>query len=411
MAVEVFMPKLTHDMDAGVLLEWYKQEGDEVRKGEPIFSVETDKAAVDVEAEESGTLHGLRFEPGDEIPVGEVVGRIVAAGEEIPAESEVRGAPARPPTPSHPPRSAGRRSEASGPPSPWAGGRIVASPVARRLAKKHSIDLRQLHGRGPHGRITKADVEAYLAQRTTVPDVTVPPDKALFSGEAPYDVVQLSKLRRTTGQRMLTSVRTVPHFSLEIEVDTSEAGRWRARYAEGNRGNVSYTALLVKVVAHALRQHSQLNASFVDGELRVYREVNVGVAVATTDGLMVPVIHRADEMSLGQIQATIAHLREKAQAETPTKFASDEVRDGTFTVSNLGMYGIDAFQAIINPPEAAILAVGRIAERPVGVEGQIVLRPMMRLVLSVDHRVVDGAQAASFLSTVRRCIENPYLML
>ena len=412
MAVEVFMPKLTHDMDAGVLLEWYKQEGDEVQKGEPIFSVETDKVAVDVEAEESGTLHSLRFEPGDEIPVGEVIGRIVASGEEIPVQSEIRGTPAGPPTPSHPPRSAGRRSEAPQPPSPWAGGRIVASPVARRLAKKHSIDLRQLHGRGPHGRITKADLEAYLAQRATVPEVTTPSDGAPpFSGEAPYDAIQLSNLRRTTGQRMLTSVRTVPHFYLEIEVDMSEAGRWRARYAEGNGGQVSYTALLVKVVAHALCQHPQLNASFVDGELRVYREVNVGVAVAMIDGLMVPVIHRADEISLGQIQATIAQLQEKAQAETQAKFAPDEVHGGTFTVSNLGMYGIDAFQAIINPPEAAILAVGRIVERPVAVEGQVVLRPMMRLVLSVDHRVVDGAQAASFLATVRRCIENPYLML
>lgn len=411
MAVEVFMPKLTHDMDAGVLLEWYKQEGDEVRKGEPVFSVETDKAAVDVEAEGSGTLHGLRFEPGDEIPVGGVVGWIVAPGEEIPAESEVRGAPAGPPTPSHPSRSAGQRSEAPKPPSPWAGGRIVASPVARRLANRYSIDLRQLRGRGPHGRITKADVEAYLAQRAAVPAATAPSGQAPCSGEVPYDIVRLSKLRRTTGERMLTSVQAVPHFELEIEVDMSEAGRWRARYAEGNGGKVSYTALLVKVVAHALREHPRINASFVDGELRVYREINVGVAVATTDGLMVPVVHRADEMSLGQIQATIAQLREKAQAETQTRFAPDEVRGGTFTVSNLGMYGIDAFQAIINPPEAAILAVGRIVERPVGVEGQIVLRPMMRLVLSVDHRVVDGAQAASFLATVRRYLESPYLML
>ena len=284
----------------------------------------------------------------------------------------------------------------------------MASPVAKRLAKEHSIDLRQLQGRGPHGRVTKADVEAYLAQREVPPAPTVPP------GEVPYDVVPLSRLRRTTGERMLTSVRTAPHFDLEVEVDMGEAGRWRARYAEGTGQKVSYTALLVQVVARALREHPQLNGSFIDGELRVYREVNVGVAMATAEGLMVPVIHRADEIKLGQIQEAITRLREKAQSEARHKrqpFAPDDIRGGTFTVSNLGMYGIDAFRAIINPPEAAILAVGRIVERPVGVDGQIVLRPMARMVLSVDHRAVDGAQAASFLTTVRRYLENPYLLL
>jgi pyruvate dehydrogenase E2 component (dihydrolipoamide acetyltransferase) len=178
--------------------------------------------------------------------------------------------------------------------------------------------------------------------------------------------------------------------------------------------------LLVQIVARALREHPQLNASFIDGELRVYREVNVGVAMATAEGLMVPVVHRANELHLGQIQEAITRLREKAGSETRPErqprqprqpFAPDDVRGGTFTISNLGMYGIDAFRAIINPPEVAILAVGRIVERPIGVDGQIVLRPMARLVLSVDHRAVDGAQAASFLAAVRRYLENPYLLL
>ena len=408
---QVFMPKLTHDMEVGVLIEWYKQEGDEVRKGEPLFAVETDKATVDVEAGESGVLRGLRFAPGDEVPVGEVVGWIAAPGEETPPGADTESDPVKP-------------SRDPVAPSPWTGGRIVASPVAKRLAKEHSIDLRQLQGRGPHGRVTKADVEAYLAQREVPSAPTAPP------GEVPYDVVPLSRLRRTTGERMLTSVRTAPHFDLEIEVDMGEAGRWRARYAEGTRPEldlcelsravegagqkVSYTALLVQVVARALREHPQLNGSFIDGELRVYREVNVGVAMATAEGLMVPVIHRADEIKLGQIQEAITRLREKAGSEARHKrqpFAPDDVRGGTFTVSNLGMYGIDAFRAIINPPEVAILAVGRIVERPIGVDGQIVLRPMARMVLSVDHRAVDGAQAASFLAAVRRYLENPYLLL
>ena len=418
---QVFMPKLTHDMEVGVLIEWYKQEGDEVRKGEPLFAVETDKATVDVEAGESGVLRGLRFAPGDEVPVGEAVGWIAAPGEETPPQSALSCNPC-PETPSRDPVA----------PSPRAGGRIVASPVAKRLAKERGIDLRQLQGRGPHGRVTKADVEAHLAQREVPSTSTIPPGVGPSAGGPP------ARWRRTTGARRRASVRTAPHFDLEIEVDMGEAGRWRARYAEGTRPEldfcelsravegtrpelvegagqkVSYTALLVQVVARALREHPQLNGAFIDGKLRIYREINVGVAMATAEGLMVPVIHRADEIKLGQIQEAITRLREKAQSEARHKrqpFAPDDIRGGTFTVSNLGMYGIDAFRAIINPPEAAILAVGRIVERPVGVDGQIVLRPIVRLVLSVDHRAVDGAQAASFLATVRRYLENPYLLL
>jgi pyruvate dehydrogenase E2 component (dihydrolipoamide acetyltransferase) len=405
MALEVFMPKLTHDMEAGVLLEWYKQEGDEVQEGEPLYAVETDKAAVDVGAEATGMLHGLRFKPGDQVPVGEVLGWIVAPGEQIPPI----GPPPKPavaPAPRKTEESSGfPRAKASEASSSQAGGRIVASPVARRMAKQHFIDLTQIKGRGPHGRITEADVQAYIAQRSTTPGLTT------SLGEVPYDVVSLSKLRRTTGARMLSSIRTIPHFDLEVEVDMAEAGRWRAGYAEEGRVRVSYTAFLVKAVAHALRRHPQLNSSFVDGELRVYRGINIGIATATADGLVVPVIHRADEMSVSQIQEAMIRLREKTQVKTGPRFAPDEIHGGTFTVSNLGMYGIDAFRAIINPPQAAILAVGRIAERPIGIEGQIVLRPVMRLVLSIDHRAVDGMQAASFLVALRRYLENPYLLL
>jgi pyruvate dehydrogenase E2 component (dihydrolipoamide acetyltransferase) len=363
--------------------------------------VETDKAAVDVEAEASGILQGLRFAPGDQVPVGETMAWIAAPGEVIspitppsePASTEPSDStqPA-PDFQTEPPRF----------PPPQTAGRTVASPVAKRIAKEHGIDLQQVRGRGPHGRITKADVEAYLAQHAAIPVASVP------LGEVPYAVVSLSNLRQRTGERMLTSVRTAPHFDLEVDVNMCEAGRWRARYAEGSGGKVSYTTLLVKVVAQALRAHLCLNAAWVDGELRVYREINIGVAMATADGLVVPVVGRADEMSLSQIQETITRLREKAER---LRFAPDDVRGGTFTVSNLGMYGVDAFRAIINPPQAAILATGRIVERPVGVEGKIVLRPVMRLVLSIDHRVADGAQAAPFVVAVRRYIENPYLLL
>jgi pyruvate dehydrogenase E2 component (dihydrolipoamide acetyltransferase) len=407
-ALEVIMPRLTHDMQAGVLLEWYKGEGDEVQKGEPLFAVETDKATVDVEAYAAGVLRGLRFESGDAVPVGKVMGWIVDPGEEIPEVGPASG---------H--AGAGPRDVAekpgffpSGPtsrvPDPWAGGRIVASPVAKRLAEQHGVDVGQIEGRGPHGRVTKADVENYLAQRATAHGCSLSAAAALAPGELPYDVVPLPKLRQTTGERMLTSVRTAPHFDLEAEVDMSEASRWRARYAEEGGARVSYTALFVKVVAHALREHRQLNAALLEGELRVYREINVGVATAMPEGLVVPVVRGADGMNLHRIQETITRLREGAGR---LKFAPDELQGGTFTLSNLGMYGVDAFRAIINPPQAAILAIGRIIERVIGVEGQIVLRPTVRLVLSVDHRVVDGAQAAHFLAAVRRYLENPYLLL
>jgi pyruvate dehydrogenase E2 component (dihydrolipoamide acetyltransferase) len=206
---------------------------------------------------------------------------------------------------------------------------------------------------------------------------------------------------------MLASVLAAPHFDLEVEVDMIQASGWRARSSEEAGADVSITALLVKVVAEALRNHPHVNAAFVDGEARVYREINIAVAMAIEEGLLAPVIRRADAMSLGQIQESLTHLRDKAKRR---KLARSELSGGTFTVSNLGMYGIDAFRAIINPPQAAILAVGRIAERPVGVDGQITLRPMMRLVLSIDHRLLDGAQAAPFLVEVRRKLESPPML-
>lgn len=380
MPVEIFMPRLTHDMAEGVLVQWYKREGDQVQKGEPLFAVETDKATVDVEAEASGYLQGPRFAPGDRVPVGQLMGWIVAAGETLP-EHDV--------TP----------KAFAAIPSPQEGGRIVASPLAKRMAKEHGIDLRQIKGRGPHGRVTQADVLAYWRQQSI---------QAAPLEEVPFDVYPLSPLQQTTGQRMLASSQTVPQFTLEIDVDMSEACRWQAQCAEWSGVKISYTALIVKVVAQALRKHPRLNAAFIEQQLRVYREINIGIAMAVEQGLIVPVIRQADKMSVFQIQEALTQLRAKAQE---LKFASGELDTGTFTISNLGMYGIDAFRAIINAPQVAILAVGRIKERPIGVAGQIVLRPVMCLVLSVDHRALDGAQAAPFLVEVQRLLENPFLML
>lgn len=422
MALEVFMPRLTHDMRAGILVEWYKKEGDEVKKGEPLFAVETDKTTVEVEADGSGVLKGVRLFAGDSVPVGEVMAWIAAPGEGVPETGIVSAPGEKAPGPGVTPAPGEDVEEANAAPirsetekaatpsspeapeasSPAAGGRIVASPLAKRTAREHGVDLGQIKGRGPHGRVTEADVQASLAQQATAAATALP------LGEVPYDVVPLSRLRQTIGERMVTSARTIPHFDLEVEVDMNEANHLRALYAEVNKPSVSHTALLVKVVARAMRKHPQVNAAFVDGELRLYREINIGVAMAVEEGLVAPVIRRADEMTLSQIQESLSRLRDKARG---LRFAPEEVSGGTFTLSNLGMYGIDAFRAIINPPEAAILAVGRIVERPVGLKGHILLRPMARMILSVDHRVLDGAQAAPFLVEVRRLLENPYLLL
>ena len=393
MALEVFMPRLTHDMQVGILVEWYKKESEQVQEGEPLFAVETDKATVEVPAEATGVLRGIRFTPGDAVPVGEVMGWISAVDEDLPLVE---------PLPNPAPASAApAKAQVSVPSSPQVGPRVVASPVARRMAQEHQVDLSQIKGHGPQGRIIEEDVQSYLAKRGAPPMPMTPP------GEVPYDVFPLSRLRQSTGQSMLASVLTAPHFDLEVEVDMSQASRWRARSSEEVGADVSITALLVKVVAEALRSHPQVNTTFVEGEARVYQEINIAVAVAIEEGLLAPVIRRADAMSLRQIQETLKHLRDKAKQR---RLARSELSGGTFTVSNLGMYGIDAFRAIINPPQAAILAVGRIAERPVGVDGQIILRPMMRLVLSIDHRLLDGAQAAPFLVEVRRKLENPPML-
>jgi pyruvate dehydrogenase E2 component (dihydrolipoamide acetyltransferase) len=419
MALEVFMPRLTHEMQSGRLVEWLKGEGQVVRQGEPLFAVETDKATVDVEAEASGVLRGRQFQPGDEVPVGATMAWIDDSGE---AASDQPAASAQPapvvqpqpvPTPVASPSAtaqAPRTAAAVEAAAHDAAGRVVASPLAKCLARELGVDLRQVRGRGPHGRITRADVQAFVdaraRQQTAVP--AAPPPSAAGVAEVPHEVAALSRWRQTVGERMSASWRTAPHFDLEVEVDMAEAARWRECLVSLGGSAGPYTAIFVCVVARALRHHPRLNAGFVDGRLELYGEVNMGVAMATPQGLMVPVIPRADEVRLGQVSEILAALRQKAQEN---RFAAEDVAGGTFTLSNLGMYGIDVFRAIINPPQAAILTVGRIAERPVGKDGQVMLRPTARLVLSVDHRVLDGAEAAPFLGEVRAILENPYLLL
>lgn len=432
MAKEVIMPALGMAQDEGVLLRWFKKEGEEVTAGEPLMEVATDKVDVQVEAPASGILTAVTANEGDEIPVGQVIGLIAAEGEELPepkVERPAQDAPAPkqstdPPQPTSPVAariaaehgidladiqgSGGRISKEDVEAhirSATTDSRVLASPKARRLARERGIDLATLSGSGPEGAVLAADVPltqepapAAAAQPSQV--VAAPPASADAEPQA------VSRMWQIMAQRLTDSWTTVPHFYLVREVNAGQLINWRnllsADAAEGTK--ITYTDMLTKLAGLSLARFPRVNAYWNDGEILINPQVNVGLAVAVEDGLLVPVIHNADSQSVEQIAARRADLVARAGAGglTPEDYAG-----GTFTISNLGMYGVDAFNAIVNPPQAAILAVGRIADRVVAVDGQPAVRPMMTLTLSCDHRAVDGVRAAQFLDAFVKLIEEP----
>jgi pyruvate dehydrogenase E2 component (dihydrolipoamide acetyltransferase) len=280
---------------------------------------------------------------------------------------------------------------------------MVATPIARRMARELSIDLAQIAGSGPYGRIIEADVKAYHSLHPSGAPVS-----PLLAQEVPFERIPLSRLQLTTGHRMALSSQTIPQFVLEVDVVMSEAQRLRQRAQEDGKKPPSYSAILIRVIAMALQHHPRLNAS-LDGEyIRCYREINVGVAIATPEGLLVPVIHKANTLRLREIHEVLDEIREGAALG---KIKADFLGGGTFTLSNLGMFGVDRFQALINPPEAAILAAGRIRELPWTTSEGVQVRPILTLRLSCDHRLLDGATAAPFLMEIKALLENPYELL
>lgn len=396
MATEVLMLRFTHEMEEGTIARWMKSEGDPVRQGEPLFEVITDKVNVEVEAPATGTLRRILVPADQTVPVGAAVAWIGTPDEPLPGRSQLSPPRTQSPPPgvSVPPSSGGPKPALTIDDS-RAGGRTVASPIAQRIAREKGVDLTRITGSGPQGRITEADVQRFaetMVVPTSGPGIVPQP-----SG----NLVPLSRMRKAIGQRMVRSVQTAPHFTLSVEADMTEAVSWRDR---GPRGKQSVTTLLVMVVAQALRRFPQVNSSFTDQGILQHASVNIGVAVAVEQGLVVPVIHDADQKTLTEIGDALSRLEGKARS---LHFEVNEVSGATFTITNLGMFGIDSFQAIINPPEAAILAVGRIGERPVGVSGEVALRPTMHLTLSVDHRILDGAVAAPFLMEIMRSLEHP----
>jgi pyruvate dehydrogenase E2 component (dihydrolipoamide acetyltransferase) len=419
---DVIMPALGLAQETGKVLGWLKAEGEPVMKGEPLLEIETDKITVEIEAPASGTLARVFAAPGDEVPVGQPIAVILG-----PDETAER--PAAPSDQTAAPADDAREHE-----------RII-SPVAARIAAEHNLDPRQVQSEG--SRVEKADMLTFLAARNQATSVGRTPaspkarrlaaehgiELAMLKGsgpggavladnvlamsapvtgglleEVPISATPLPTAWRVMAERMTQSWTSAPHFYLMREVDASRLITWRAKTQKRSPAKVTYTDLLVKLTAAALREHPRLNAAWRDGTIVENGAINVGLAMAVEDGLIVPVIQGADTLSVHEIAARRNSLVERAQAG---KLRPEDIQGGTFTISNLGMYGVDAFNAIVNPPQAAILAVGRIAERVIPVNGQPAVRPTLVLSLSCDHRAVDGARGAKFLDALADLVEEP----
>lgn len=385
MPTSVVMPALEMAQETGKLLAWRKKEGERVVKGEPLLEIETDKAVVEIEAPADGTLAGIKVQEGAVVPVGQTIAWIVAPGEAPPVEVAAPDTAARAARPVR-----GAAAPAPSQPSPAGSGARI-SPKARRLAREHGVDISKLRGTGPDGTISAEDVLAAVA-----------------SPGAPAPAVEaLRPIARLMAERTTQSWTTVPHFFVAREADAASllAAREQMRAAVEQAGErLTHTDLLVSLLARVLLKHPRMNASWAGDGIRLNPEINIAVAMAVDDGVVAPVIHQADAAGLLQIAHQRRELTERARAG---RLHPADLAGATFTLSNLGMYNVDAFTAIINPPQAAILAVGRIADRVVPVDGKPGIRPCLNLTLSTDHRVADGARAAAFLNDVVEALREP----
>ena len=421
MATTVHMEALSPTMEEGRLVKWTKQEGDAVKTGETLAEVETDKAVMELVARADGSLVKILVPEGKTVPVGAAVAYIGAPGESIP---DAGGKPAS--------ASTGMRDAGSVKPAPAAtlpasatpqpvaptdAARVKASPLARRLAREAGVDLRLVTGSGPGGRVTRRDLEGVAAPAPSpAPPAAAAPTHPASpiphppSGGAAFEDIPLTQIRKTIARRLATSLGPIPHFFLTIEVDMERAAEARVALNKelGDQGKVSFNDIIVKATALALTRHRACNAWFQEDHIRYWNEVHLGMAVAVEDGLITPVVRNADQKSLSQISVEARALADKARRR---QLKPDEYTGATFSVSNLGMFDIDQFTAVINPPEAGILAVGTVVEKPVVVEGQVVPRKRLRLTMSCDHRVIDGATGAAFLKTLKQMLENPLAML
>jgi pyruvate dehydrogenase E2 component (dihydrolipoamide acetyltransferase) len=411
----IIMPKMGDAMEEGTLVRWLKQEGDAVQEGEPIAEIATDKATVEIEAPISGVLRGIRVAENAVVPVNTPLAYILQEGESLPADGD--GKASAPPDAAAAPQPAPTAVAAAPKPAPTPTDgeeRVPASPLARKIAAEHGIDLRQVQGTGPNGRIVVRDVLAYLETRpaTVAPTPAPPPMPAPAVAAAPAEarVETLNRLRQITAQRTTEAHQTIPHFYLTMEIDMEEALALRQRLNQLDESlRISINDLIVKACAVAIEQHPIVNATYRNGQIVHPNGIHIGIAVAVEQGLLVAVLKHCEGKSLRRIAQESQTLIQKAREG---KLLPDEMTGNTFTVSNLGMFGIEQFTAIINPPASAILAVGATRRVPVVQEdGAIVARHRMKVTLSCDHRVLDGAVGAQFLQTLKQVLENPLWML
>ena len=451
MAIPIEMPKLSDTMEEGVLSAWLVDEGEEVSSGDVLAQVETDKATMDLEAFDQGVLLKKVIDEGDSVPIGQLIAVIGEADEDIsdllaaqggdgaaaaeteaPADEapedaapdDAADAPAPDPDAVEEPAGDGQLGDRTPEPVPAGtdadGRRIKASPLARRIAQEHDVELSQVQGSGPEGRIVRRDVEARIEAREQEapepqPEPSVEtPSYSLPEDEAPYGTENISQMRKTISRRLAESKYTSPHFYLTVDIDMAKAVALRADLnelaEEQERAKISFNDLITKASALALQEHPYVNASYLpdEGEIRKYNQIHVGIAVAIDEGLITPVVRNADRKGLTAIARETRELAERAQSRD---LEPEEFEGATFTTSNLGMFGVEEFTAIINPPNSAILAIGGIRDTPVVEDGEVVPGKRMKVTLSCDHRVVDGAVGAKFLNTLRSYLEEPMNLL
>ena len=442
MATKVIMPKLSPTMEEGQISRWLKKEGDKVAMGEPLAEIDTDKATMEMQSLANGVLRKIVVGEGQSAPLGQLIAIVGEPDEDIasllseagsaaaapapstqkeaaPAESAPAPAPAPAQQPAPQARAAAAASVGNGrqaPAAPAASGRMIVSPLAARMAAESGLDLRSVQGSGPGGRIIKRDIEAALSQPKAAPAPQYPravaPAQfrpAAIATASAYRDEPATQIRQTIARRLVTSLGPVPHFFLTTDIEMDRA-------AEMRRGinaldpdlKISINDVIIKVTAAALMQHPEVNASYQEKFVRYYEHADIGVAVAIEDGLITPVVRAADQKSLSQIATEVRELAERARTK---RLQPEEYTGATFSISNLGMFGIDEFTAVINPPEGAILAIGAMTAKPVVRDKEIVVRQMMRVTMSCDHRVIDGATGAKFLQTFKKILENPLYLV
>ena len=402
MATEVKLPRLGQGMESGTIVKWLKSEGEAVEKGDPLYELDTDKVTQEVEAEASGVLLKIAISTG-EVEVGKTIGFIGEQGEAVAAEEAPAKAEEQPAAEAAPKRTEQPAAEPEATPSNGStNGRIKASPLARRIARERGIELAQIRGTGPEGRIVAEDVErAGTAQPSTPAPVAVAP-----SGEV--ESRPLSNVRKTIARR-LTQAWTVPAFQLTVNADMTRANELVTKQRELNpEVRITLTDVLTKVCAQALMRHRNMNVQFADDSLLVFPSANVGIAVAAPQGLVVPVVHGAERLTIAQIAQVRGDLVGRAR---DAKLRREDLEGGTFTISNLGMYDVDQFIAVLNPPQASILAVGATRDQVVPLDGELHVLPLMTMTLTCDHRAVDGATGAEFLRTIKAFLQEPGLAL